>query len=398
MRPWYSREDGVALVVVLALLTLLLVILGSVVSLAPTLLRRATFETDLVLALYAAESGLNHGLARMDSDLRAEDQSLTDWLSDQGGSLVLTGGSPNGDIDGEYAVEIESYPSVAGAVRVSATGEYSGRSRTIRVVVRARGALFPRAITAVDPSDTYYDPDYVPTRVRVPGWNLGSVNACNVDRTSGTAIIENETACVIDEELAGGEAMQIRNSVVYMTGDLLLSHPFTFESATVYVDGDVTIKGTGELLGTNTFYIQGSLTVAAPASFAGEGGTLGANAPWNYFYVREGITTSGNVEIGSIQPQIMPDILFLTESSTTVYAEDELNGAMTCACGIYSPSRNITFNGNAFDMFGAAVGDTFTFSSIHGDGNINYDTYAARMLQVDLPDKSKVVPSGWTEG
>ncbi len=396
MRPWYSREDGVALVVVLALLTLLLVMLGSVVSLAPTLLRRATFETELMLALYAAESGLNHGLAAADAALRANDQSLGEWLDTHGGKVELSGGAPH--VDGEYSVEIVPHPTMAGATIARATGTYQDRTRSVEVVVRGRGALFPKAIVAVDPGDVYHDPSYIPVWLNVPTWRYGAVSACFIDRTSGKAVIQDEPACVIDEEFAGGEAIEVRNSIVYVTGNLLLSHTFVFEDSTVYVNGDVTIKGTGELLGTNRFNIGGSLTISAPARFAGEGGTLGAAAPWNHFYVRDGITTSGKVVIGSVDPEIMPDVLFLTEATTTVNAEDEVNGAMTCACGFYSPSRNITFNGNAFDVYGAAVGDTFTFSSQHGPDNIEYDAYEARMLGVDLPGKSKVVPSGWTEG
>ncbi len=397
MRPWYVRDDGVALITVLALLTLLLIMLGSVISLAPTLLKRANFETDLALALYAAESGLNHSLAELDGALRAEGQTLTNWLNEQGGRKTLVGDSP--EISGTYTATIEAHPAISGASRVISTGAFHDRTRVISVTVRARGALFPEAVVAVNPADIFYEPNYVAAKVRVPSWNLGEVDECTVESVSNTQRIQDQPVCEIDGSFpSSGQRVVIRNSVVHIKGDLYLASEFTFENVTLYIDGGVTIKGSGSLLGTNTLNIQGGLNIHAPAAFAGEGGTLGEIAPWNYFYVKGSLSLSGNAKIGSLSPTVMPDVLFVTETLTTVIIEeDPLNGAVKCACGIYSPARNVSFNGNAFRMYGAVVGNTFNFNPQSGYQNIEYDAYAERMQNVDLPHASRVVPSDWTE-
>lgn len=403
MRHVFADERGISLITVLGLLTFMLLTLGIVISLAPAHLRRTDFETDVALALYAAESGINHALARIDQDLRQEKQSLTEWLSNRSGgsgTLELQSGEPS-DLSGKYHVHISRMSGTDG-LRVTSEGVYNERIRIVELAVKVGGALFPRAITGTDPSSgEYYDEDYVVVEVTVPEWGGGDLPECDYNPIN--PVIADQGECAFYHDFTNASNLHIKNTTVHFKGNVNFTNNFTVENSNLYIDKDLTIQSTkGDLIGENSFYILGKVTIGGNATVAGQGAQLGEEAPWNYFYVREKLKLHGNPSIGSLSSpnrgqEAMPDIAFLTETVTEITIIDELNGNVKCACGIYSAGRNVEFNGNAFNMYGGVVGDNFSFANKNSPGNIKYDPYESRMHQVELQRNLKVIPGNWTE-
>jgi hypothetical protein len=115
-------------------------------------------------------------------------------------------------------------------------------------------------------------------------------------------------------------------------------------------------------------------------------------------YLEGGLSFSGNVTIGSwgTTPPFA-DVVFLGGTNTEVIVDppaSELDGsAFKCACGIYTPTRDIKFNGAKFQVYGSVVGVEFVFS---GGSQENID-FGVELGNVEIPGALKVGARNWNE-
>ncbi len=380
-------ERGMALVWVISLMTLILMLVGGLLSLAPVAFRQARFDGELASALVVAESGLNHGLARMDNVL-ASGGTLADWVSPSG--YVLTGGDP--DVSGSYTTTITHHPTIGGAFLVEAEGYFNDRRRTVNLMVGEAFPVFRGKLQSTDPSSPYYDPAFFWVDVSVPGWSQGTVSECSPVTIDGIPTLLSVTCQYSNHfTLTNSQKLLIKNSTVRFAGNATFNGDLFMENSDIYVDGSVTFRGKAAMTGSNNGYVQGYIAVQAPAKVHGDGMNI------NYFYVKGSLSFSGNVTIGSwgTTPPFS-DIVFLGGTSTEVFVDppSSIDGsAVKCACGIYTPTRDVKFNGAQFQVYGSIVGVEFEFS---GGSHENID-YGIELRDVAIPGALKVGTRNWNE-
>jgi hypothetical protein len=146
------------------------------------------------------------------------------------------------------------------------------------------------------------------------------------------------------------------------------------------------------MTGSNNSHVQGDITVHAPAKVHGDGMNI------NFFYVDGSLSFSGNVTIGSWDTTPpFPDVVFLGGTNTEVIVDppaSSIDGsAVKCACGIYTPTRDIKFNGAQFQVYGSIVGVEFEFSG----GSPENIAYGIELRNVEIPGALKVGARNWNE-
>jgi hypothetical protein len=387
MKRFDPAERGMALIWVVSMMTLVLSFLGGLLSLAPVAYRQARFDGDLASALVVAESGLNHGLSKMD-DVLASGGTLADWVSPTG--QVLTGGGP--DVSGSYTTTITYHPTIAGAFLVEAEGNFNNRRRTVNLMVGEAFPIFRGNLTSTDPSSPYYDPSFFWVEVSVPHWSQGTVSACSPVTIAGKPTLLSVTCQYSNNfTLSNSQKLVIKNSTVHFAGNATFSGDLFLENSTIYVDGSVTFSGDTEMTGTNNGYVQGDIAAQAPAEVHGDGINI------NYFYVEGNLSFSGNVTIGSwgTTPPF-PDVVFFGSTNTDVVLDPETSidgSAVKCACGIYTPTRGVEFHGAQFEVYGSIVGTEFEFS---GGSQANIVNSVA-LQNVGIPGALKVGARNWNE-
>jgi hypothetical protein len=388
MKRLDRAEHGMALVWVISLMTLVLMLVGGLLSLAPLAFRQARFDGELAAALVVAESGLNHGLARMD-DVITSGGTLADWVSPTG--RVLTGGDP--DVSGSYTTTITYHPTIGGTFLVEAEGYFNDRRRTVNLMVGEAFPVFQGNLKSTDPSSPYYDPSFFWVEVNVPRWSQGTVSECSPVTIDGIPTLLSVTCQYTDNfTLTNSQKLLIKNSTVRFAGDATFRGDLFMENSEIYVDGSVTFRGDAAMTGSNNGYVQGGITVQAPAKVHGDGMNI------NNFYLEGGLSFSGNVTIGSwgTTPPF-PDVVFLGGTSTDIVFVDPpatIDGsAVKCACGIYTPTRDVKFNGAQFQVYGSIVGAEFEFS---GGSQENID-YGIELHDVEIPGALKVGSRNWNE-
>jgi hypothetical protein len=163
------------------------------------------------------------------------------------------------------------------------------------------------------------------------------------------------------------------------------------ENSTIYVDGSVTFRGNTAMTGSNYGYVQGDITVQSPAEVHGDGMNI------NFFYLEGGLSFSGNVTVGSWGTPPFADVVFLGGTNTAVNVDPpagSIDGsAVKCACGIYTPTRDIKFNGAQFQVYGSIVGVEFEFSG----GSPENIAYGIELRNVEIPGALKVGARNWNE-
>jgi hypothetical protein len=381
-------EGGMAFVWVITVMTLVLALVGGLLSLAPHAFRQARFDGDLASALIVAESGLNHGLSQMDHVL-ASGGTLADWVSPSG--QVLTGGGA--DVSGSYTTTITTHPTISGAFLVEAKGYFNNRKRTVNLMVGEAFPVFRGNLLSTDPSSPYYDPSYFWVEVIVPRWPQGTVSECSPVMIAGVPTLLSVTCQYSNNfTLNSGGKLRIKNSIVHFAGNATFTGDFFMDNSEIYVDGSVTFKGNTAMTGSNKGYVQGFIAAQAPAKVHGDGINI------NYFYLQGDLSFSGNVTIGSwgTTPPF-PDVVFLGGTATDVLLdppESSIDGsAVKCACGIYTPTRAVTFNGAKFQIYGSIVGTEFDFS---GGSQANI-VQAVELRNVEIPGALKVGTRDWNE-
>lgn len=378
-----------ALIWVISLMTPVLVILGGLLSLVPLSFRQARFDGELAAALVVAESGLNHGLAQMDQVL-ASGGTLANWVSPDG--RILTGGDP--DVSGSYTTTITSHPTIGDAFLVEAEGQFNGRSRTVNLMVSEATLFAGGNLKSTDPSSPYYDPSLVWVDVDVPHWPQGTVSGCSPVTINGIPTLSGVTCQYSNNHtLANNQKLSIKNSTVRFAKNATFAGDLFMENSAIYVDSSVTFDGETAMTGSNNGYVQGSITVKGSAKVHGDGMNI------NYFYVDGSLKFSGNVRIGSWNTTPpFPDVVFFGGTNLdSVYVDppsSSIDGsAAKCACGIYTPTRDIKFNGAKFQVYGAVVGAEIKFSG----GSQSNIVYAVELRNVGLPGAPRVGAHSWKE-
>src|SRR5690606_4593267 len=135
--------------------------------------------------------------------------------------------------------------------------------------------------------------------------------------------------------LAGGSSL-------WINGDLKIDGHGDFrvfaDGVTAYIDGDVTISGSGMIAGTDTDE---------------------PDAPWNVFYVRGGLDISGDALAGANPP----DVVFLFDTDPR-YSDRPIvmSGSGKLYGGIYAPTR---IYDNGTNLGGAEVHGSIIASNIY---------------------------------
>ena len=376
-----------AIIWVITVMTLVLMIVGGLLSLAPVAFRQARFDGDLASALVVAESGLNHGLSQMDQVLTSGG-TLANWVSPTG--RVLTGGGP--DVSGSYTTTITNHPTISGAFLVEAEGYFNGRRRKVNLMVGEAFPIFRGNLTSTDPSSPYYDPSFFWVDVSVPHWSQGTVSECSPVTIAGKPTLLGVTCQYSNNfTLSNSQKLVIKNSTVRFAGNATFTGDLFMENSVIYVGGSVTFKGNTTMTGTNSGYVQGDIAAQSPANVHGDGINI------NYFYVEGSLSFSGNVKVGSwgTTPPF-PDVVFLGSTNTDVVLDPETSidgSAVKCACGIYTPTRDVQFNGAKFQVYGSIVGTDFAFS---GGSQANIVNSVA-LGNVAIPGALKVGTRNWNE-
>jgi hypothetical protein len=376
-----------ALIWVITVMTLVLMIVGGLLSLAPVAFRQARFDGDLASALVVAESGLNHGLSKMDSVL-ASGGTLADWVSPTG--RVLTGGGP--DVSGSYTTTITDHPTISDAFLVETEGNFNGRKRRVNLMVGEAFPIFRANLNSTDPSSPYYDPSFFWVEVNVPNWSQGTVSECSPITIAGKPTLLSVTCQYSNNvTLSNSQKLVIKNSTVHFAGNATFTGDLFIENSVIYVDGSVTFRGNTAMTGTNNGYVQGDIAAQSPAQVHGDGINI------NYFYVEGNLSFSGNVTIGSwgTTPPF-PDVVFFGSTNTDVVLDPETSidgSAVKCACGIYTPTRGVEFHGAQFQVYGSIVGTEFDFS---GGSQANIVNSVA-LQNVGIPGALKVGTRNWKE-
>jgi hypothetical protein len=322
-------------------------------------------------------------------DVLASGGTLADWVSPTG--QVLTGGGP--DVSGSYTTTITYHPTIGGAFLVEAEGYFNDRRRTLNLMVGEAFPLFRGNLQSTDPSSPYYDRSFFWVEVIVPQWLQGTVSECSPVTIAGRPTLLSVTCQYSNNfTLTNPQKLLIKNSTVRFAGNAMFTGDLFMENSTIYVDGSVTFNGNTAMTGSNNGYVQGDITVQSPANVHGDGMNI------NYFYLEGGLSFSGNVTIGSwgTTPPFS-DVVFLGGTNTEVIVDPpdiSIDGsAVKCACGIYTPTRDIKFNGAQFQVYGSIVGVEFEFSG----GSPENIAYGIALRNVGIPGALKVGARNWNE-
>lgn len=148
MNRWHHDEQGVALVTVLGVLSVLTILVTGLLAYATTSMRQAARDEDTTAALAAAEAGVDDFLHRLNRDAGYWQTADPDWNGGAGtpdpdnpalaGFTPMPGSASNGSFT--YTVDASAI-AAEGNVEVIATGRADGQERTVRAVLRRRGFL-----------------------------------------------------------------------------------------------------------------------------------------------------------------------------------------------------------------------------------------------------------------
>lgn len=394
------EERGFSLIWVLAITTVALIIIGAVGILSPANMRQVVFDNDRTLALYAAESGINHALALLHRSGAEQLRVLSpggSWTpEDEAISTTRDGfiAVPNG---GEYRWEGKT--TSEGRHALTATGRYGGRTREVSVVVHlgddgtAGGRIFQIDQAQQVAAGGSKDPNFVYIEVKVPrAWEHKDYNSpthvgtCSNFRQS----IENMVYRVADIcTLKQNEIYTIKNSTVFLDGLKIPQQGkevvLNIENSDIYIDGDLEVLKNGGLTiqfvgsGDNNIYIGGSFTSNHHFTILGDPGNKEpSKSPWNSIYVGQQLRVTENhtnigvegAPTGAKLETLVTDVVFV----------------MGCEG---APDDQVNMDGSQHFYFNAGIYAPCGKVSVKGYSNQNFGAGAISAREVDIPDKLK---------
>ncbi|MBO2521738.1 MAG: hypothetical protein CW345_08040 [Firmicutes bacterium] len=179
---------------------------------------------------------------------------------------------------------------------------------------------------------------------------------------SSVATFENVTVYVRDTLAIGGAGTaQFVNAMLHSGSDAAIGGSGAIRLAggsSLWINGDLKINGDGDFLVFEdgvTAYIDGDVTISGSGMIAGTGEP---DAPWNVFYVRGGLDISG----GALAGANPPDVVFLFDTDPR-YSDRPIvmSGSGKLYGGIYAPTR--IYNGT--NLGGAEVHGSIIASNIY---------------------------------
>lgn len=429
-------------------MTALLAILGAVVTLAPTHLRLAHFERDTALALYTAESGLNHGIGLIRTGVPHQLLSLAEASGEHGGEnggegeakTMVTVGPLNvgpDETDGQYTLTFDRESPIR--YTLTSLGEYQGRRREISVTAWQETIFIDYIVdgdnhpefaylnydvkTMAAPEDAnWFDATHSFENYRVmncaefrnaalvrgggvglspesfPTDGEGDVNPEEAQFEHLYVRIDNQGEDCRFERVQSHNTYRIARTTVY------LHHPvhnpgFRFvdngttlqlDETTFFMDGDLRILANDievEFRGEHgsNLYIQGDVVIEDNNVFIGRKDAH-EDPPWNTFFISGGMTiTANNPELGPVETT--PDVLFLfgSENETATITFEGNN--LNLSAGIYAPTRSISFTA-------PGIGNVSLAGSIVGK-SVTIDPHLAQQLYdnwLEVRDRMQSVP------
>lgn len=353
-------EKGSALVSALFAAAVLSLLAAAVLSLSAASAQSSGHWTTRLGAFYAAESGINEALWRLNAgqvvprrhyplespsltsppDLLGPDVSYQVWVEDTGGNVVL----------------------------VTARGMRGSSTRVVQARIRiATASLFdgtaPSGIIRCDASPRPANCDAMPVDVAalMPGQPPADTTF-TVDRgNSATVGPGNGTLSYSWLTLKDNATLTIQGPVtVYVTQGFYFG-----KNATLTLQGDVTLYlysdlkvgegGTVQVSGTANIYARGDLEFDQGSALATDGVTN--------LYVRTDLRIGDGANVGT-------DPRFLTVfMDTTSGPRVEIAPEAVVQGGIYAPAAEVILEDHS-SLTGAVVGGTV---DLNGDASVTYD-------------------------
>ncbi|MDI6871877.1 MAG: hypothetical protein QME79_11130 [Bacillota bacterium] len=341
-------ERGFALTTAL----LLVVLLGAgallVLSLAGSGVRRVRARHDYLAALYAAESGLNEALWRLNPDARDE----TGVRPELPPSRTY---APDGSVDASFSGTLDSntgyevwvdHETDPAHIAVVSLGRRGQARRLLRIQVD-RYTLSDRIISYRDDWDQRHHVtleylsgdeehngprrvDELPTLQLPAGtWDLSTYSASPIsgDWTSpknyhftgniaatGNVVIRNN--CTIDGDVVAGGSVSIGNNsrvtgnVVALSGSVTLAQNATVEGSVLAKTGDVSIENNGAAV-HGLVYAGGNVSISNNASVLG------------LVYGAGTVTVHNN---GSVQGALIGGSVYAENNATLIYDPSAVTG------------------------------------------------------------------------
>jgi len=392
------REEGIALVKILFMMTILLAVAAYASRATRVDIRISQNDYLGKRALQIAEAGLGRAWRQIETDLTAGqtlDQEITGgagfWSTDGAGTGSRSGYRTASIGSGSYYVRVENNADDPGPsasttdndklVLIRAIGDIGGSERVIKAVLEQL-PLFGNGLFAkygVDlrgggTTDSYDS-------------SLGSYGGSNANGNQGNVgsngdITNNGTPTTVNgTENAGGTITQGSATI---TGGMNPGQPLValppvspctsfsngagITPANDYNSNNHTLRGNSsdQIVLQPGNYCFDSITLNGNATLTVNGAvTITVNSTTNL--------TGGGVVNSTGDPSNLK--IYSSQVGTGNSQGITVNGGASAAMLIYAPETNITFTGGS-SIFGAAVGGTIKLS---GGTNFHYDTHSASL-------------------
>lgn len=336
-------EQGAALVWVLVVITAGLLIVGAVSALGAVNMRVARFETDHTLALYAAESGINHALALLHQGDDADEinSKLEQVELPDGGTYTAT---VTGSTE-KYT--IESTGQYRGRERiVSINGSTGGGSVFLDYVLREGDELFNARVDIRVPKISSH-PEYANAQP------VGCHRLSNLQPGENTSIYRVDGTCNIAN-------LKLENVTVFVQS-LHASGDVSMESSNLFVGEHFTIwGGTGLTFGgssDNNIHVYGDFNMGGANLMIQRRESHDA-MPWDYIHVGRQILIESSLFREEEADKRIPHLVFTSECDRgrnlpfNIRYRDEYRcvefrgSALDFVGGIYAPEGTVKVDGD----------------------------------------------------
>lgn len=390
MRWQWSDQTGAALLWVLVVMSVGLLIVAGISALSPVNLRKAKFEGDYALAMYTAESGVNHAIGLLASFGHAE---VNEAQVSEINALLATDGGIDLSAGGQYSTELAKIGPYK--FEVLSTGRFEGRERSVLVHIDDVGGSVFRSYVADE-----NDPDFLRVPIPVPPATMvdgypGSPRSCS-DLENGIIGYPNHIYVRITEPCTNLSGLKIKNATVFAEHiQISGGNPAvaSFEDAELYVAEHFLYSGSnfkvsfaGGDVRENNLYVQGDVSVFGSNMNVerADAGNAPDPLPWDYIQTGGRIYIGGanhnnvgvdphlvlaaNCEVSSGFTHTNPQAGWLDENEACVYTP---GSALNFVGGIYAPNGKVLIDGDPTDWaaIGSIVGKKLEFRTDdpHGD-------------------------------
>ena len=380
------NEKGLVLIAALALIAILALVATLSVTTTYTDIKISSNYKTSVQSFYIAEAGVHRAIGMLND-------ATTDWIDNIDKADAFFGDNSLGN--GTYVVKVFENDPVSGSVRINSTGNVTGSSSTVEVIVTKQ----------------YYDV-FLNYAIFVCG---------NLDLKEGETNI-----------ISGGD--------VFVNGDLVLEASGThqIQNGNVYAMGDIKINGSSSITGGNAF-ANGDIDVLSSASpnIGGNAttGTGGVVSDWDEVSgnVYEGVSPDPVINLcsGTNLADIIitsEDIQNLRDNATTTINDDYKFNSAHNYTGIVHITDNFklkedaTFSGNVIFIVDGNVeikgsltssppgstvtflvpnrnfkvkgGGTFTIDGTVIVGTVNQDGSGVTGGKIEVKDGSNLIVNG----